>query len=80
MLKIKDDVDLKELEKFGFEIENSWGIPIYEKWYRTIGYAITRDRAIHKLKDMGVYTDEWKITKQDIKRIGIADLVEKVED
>lgn len=78
MLKIRDDVDLKELEKFGLEIENSHGIPIYEKWFRTIGYIVTRDRIIHKLKDMGAYTDECKITKQDIKRLGIADLVEKV--
>ena len=29
---------------------------------------------------MGPYTDEWKITKQDIKRLGIADLVEKVQE
>ena len=38
MLKIKDDVDLKELEKFGFE-KNSYGgytykIQIDEYWYR----------------------------------------------
>ena len=24
MLKIKDNIDLKELEKFGFEFSNSW--------------------------------------------------------
>ena len=30
MLKIKDNVDLKELEKFGFELDNDcWGEPYY---------------------------------------------------
>lgn len=73
MLKIRDDVDLKELEKFGFKIE----ICLYEKWYRTIGYTIDKDRIIHKLKDMGFYTEERKITKQDIQKLGIAKLVVK---
>ena len=71
MLKIRDDVRLKELEKYGFKME----MCIYEKWYKTIGYTIDEDRIIHKLKDMGFYTEERKITKQDIQRLGIADLV-----
>lgn len=50
---------------------------IYEKWYKTIGYTIDKDRIIHKLKDMGFYTEEHKIAKQDIQRLGIADLVVK---
>lgn len=30
MLKIKDNIDLKELEKFGFELNNDcWGEPYY---------------------------------------------------
>ena len=50
---------------------------IYEKWYKTIGYTIDKDRIIHKLKDMGFYTEEHKMAKQDIQRLGIADLVVK---
>lgn len=50
---------------------------IYEKWYKTIGYTIDKDRIIHKLKDMGFYTEERKMTKQDIQRLGIAYLVVK---
>jgi hypothetical protein len=50
---------------------------IYEKWYKTIGYIIDKDRVVHKLKDMGFYTEEYKITKQDIQRLGIANLVVK---
>lgn len=73
MLKIRDDVDLEELEKYGFKIE----MCIYEKWYKTIGYTIDKDRVVHKLKDMGFYTEEYKITKQDIQRLGIANLVVK---
>lgn len=73
MLKIRKDVDLKELKKYGFKME----MCIYEKWYKTIGYTIDKDRIIHKLKDMGFYTEERKITKQDIQRLGIAKLVVK---
>lgn len=73
MLKIRKDVDLKELKKYGFKME----MCIYEKWYKTIGYTIDKDRIIHKLKDMGFYTEERKITKQDIQRLGIAKLVIK---
>ena len=37
MLKIKDNVDLKELEKFGFKYEkNCWGFPCYTKTYTEI--------------------------------------------
>ncbi|WP_455937221.1 hypothetical protein [Gemella morbillorum] len=73
MLKIRDDVDLKELKKYGFKMEMS----IYEKWYKTIGYTIDKDRIIHKLKDMGFYTEERKITKQDIQRLELSNLVVK---
>lgn len=78
MLKIKNEIELEELLKHGFEIDRTWGISTYEKMYRKISYIVTTDRVIHKLKDIGYYTDELKMTKQDIKRLGIADLVEKV--
>lgn len=37
MLKIKDDVDLKELEKYGFKFQRKTHIPIY-KTYETQSY------------------------------------------
>ena len=80
MLKIKDDVDLKELEKLGFEKENNGGTLIYEKWYRSIGYVITKDRIIHKLKDLKWYTGEYNMQKLDLKRLGISALVEKIKE
>ena len=35
MLKIKDNVDLKELEKFGFRYDDEFGVGTYvkSKWY-----------------------------------------------
>lgn len=51
----------------------------YEKKYRKISYSIAKkDRVIHKIKDVGFYEDEYDMTNQDIKRLGIADIVEKV--
>ena len=76
MLKIRDDVDLKELEKFGFEKKISYGGTFYERWYRTVGYSIDKNGILYKLKDLGPYTEEFKITKQDISRLDIADLIE----
>ena len=91
MLKIKDNVDLKELEKFGYEI-----IPegIYAKslgfWVNGIGdrhetfIAIEEDRTINKYEVVSycfhVYTQKKKhLFKYNIKDLIKADMVEKVE-
>lgn len=52
MLKIKDSVDLKELEKFGFEIKKYSNGEIYEKNISNSkqvfkSYVISSDRIIH---------------------------------
>ena len=72
MLKIKDSIPLKELEKFGFKHEE-----IYDQWYFTkVGSVfpnvlIQQDREVH-------FLGKWN---KDIAFALIkADLVEKVEN
>ena len=79
MYKIKDEIDLEKLKQFGFEKLNMFGTT-YEKQFRKISYCVTKDRFLHKLRDMGYYTDELKMTNQDIKRLGIEKFVKKVDD
>lgn len=79
MYKIKNEIDLEKLKQFGFEKCNIFGTT-YEKQFRKISYCITRDRVIHKHKDMGYYLDELKMTNQDIKRLGIEKFIKKVDD
>ena len=84
MLKIRDDVDLKELEKFGFMYwENGCGTTGYSKYYVRGNITI-----IEKDKEFNnKYNDERLIKDRDIiNDIDLiydlikADLVEKVED
>ena len=93
MLKIKDNVDLKELEKFGFEeMEKSWGIYTYIKndGFDAISDLKTKsiidvylsDRSINIYKV--IKCDKYHYTTRDVKGIEIlfdlisAGLVEKV--
>ena len=80
MYKIKCNVDLGILPLYEFKKINKWGTEVYEKWYKSIGYQIRKDRSIHKYKDIGWYTIERKVNKQDIDRLEINNLVEKEED
>ena len=85
MLKIKDNVDLKELEKYGFEyFENGCGTTGYA--YDTIKGSITiieKDREFNN-----EYIDERKIPVSQALMYNLevlynlikADLVEKVEE
>jgi hypothetical protein len=79
MYKIKDEIDLEKLKQFGFEKCNIFGTA-YEKMYVKISYCVTKDRFLHKFRDMGYYTDELKMMNQDIKRLGIEKFVKKVDD
>lgn len=79
MLKIKDDVDLKELEKFGYEADDiglNEPYLIYRKYisvYTSIDINAV-DRVISKNID-----DEYKIIQEkDIQDLVQAGLVEKV--
>lgn len=76
MLKIKDNVDLKELEKFGFKYFNNGSYKIYEidNWNSWIGVEL-KDRIIQ----IGV--EDYKYIEENVLFDLIkADLVEKVED
>ena len=79
MLKIKDDVDLKELEKFGYEADDiglNEPYLIYRKYISAhISIDINAaDRVISKNID-----DEYKIIQEkDIQDLVQAGLVEKV--
>ena len=87
MLKIKDNVDLKELEKFGFEYED------WNKWYsrdverkkeevKLIVYPDSRKIEIENIQDYGMDGDEYFRYDVDeyVQDLIKADLVEKVED
>ena len=87
MLKIKDNVDLKELEKFGF----SYYPNCYENWSKIfensmsgdVKIRITNERVIYPVIDLEHYNmghqSEFDLydTLYDLIK---ADLVEKVED
>lgn len=79
MLKIKDNIDLKELEKYGYNNKyNKTGH--YEK---VIGYArtlwIEQDGSIWLESSMS-YIDDDKIIEPLVKDLKEADLVEKVDE
>ncbi len=91
MLKIKDDVDLKELEKYGYELQEDWwnrpsqitannfkGEMIYYKHvapYTSIEIEVKTRRITEQQEDMFTNVEE-KYINDLIK----ADLVEKVEE
>lgn len=90
MLKIKDNVDLKELEKFGFERETKdyytkhWfinydGQPTIEIYMVVVGNALFNNYKIlnqHKFKQ-DLHECYWE---QDLYDLIKADLVEKIGD
>lgn len=80
MLKIKDNIDIKELEKFGFEVNCKY--PIYCAQITTtqsIGWQT------YTSLDIGVFNNTREIILNDTDKIDIlfdliqAGLVEKVE-
>ena len=84
MLKIKDNVDLKELEKFGFEYEEEHGLEVERYIYTTDDYqriqVNVKYREIFVEDISGSYTfgaivDGALIILYDLIK---ADLVEKV--
>lgn len=77
MLRIKKGIDLKELEKYGFEcIENRYYIsrPLnYTWWDNTIRLEVSKDRRIH-------YNNPNIKTFDKLYDLIKADLVEKVDE
>lgn len=85
MLKIKDNVDLKELEKLGFKkrIDDEY-VKVFENSLQgDIKIRITAERTVYPVIDLDFYnlghSSEFKLhdTLYDLIK---ADLVEKVED
>lgn len=92
MLKIKDNVDLKELEKFGFEYEPVlkvyYKMIIPKKWSIFLFNSYPKARVINILENKSIVTkkmadwldwNECKTNFKDIKDLIKADLVEKVD-
>lgn len=87
MLKIKDDVDLKELEKFGFRNYpnhyEEWGKIFENSMSGSVVIRITNDRIVYPVIDLQLYNlghqSEFELhnTLYDLIK---ADLVEKVDD
>ena len=94
MLKIKDDIDLKELEKFGFKtffVEYKQSLFAIKDIYVDRPYKIAKDwyrigvdeknRKFRKSKFRpGKTLLDVRVTKKDIYDLIQAGLVEKVED
>lgn len=90
MLKIKDNVDLKELEKFGFEFISSKGHPFncfdlyYKETEEKIHIEIFIDSRYVVIYKYDLYEDESTILKDNIEQYVVdltkADMVEKVSD
>lgn len=79
MLKIKNNVDLKELEKFGFEYIEKDFDTCCEIYSRTCGLyksiiIFVKDRKILKVTDGKTF----ELKDEDIEDLIQADLVEKV--
>lgn len=81
MLKIKDNVDLEELEKFGFRKSDNCFKYIYDYTILTIvdyQIQIYKDRTIKIIQNCMYEVDNRLLTKlYDLIK---ADLVEKVDD
>jgi len=85
MLKIKDNVDLKELEKFGFTLnkdKKSYEEKIDGNWWDIRSVDI-EDRCLeHFTEEIGywVFTDDDEFLSITFDDLIKADLVEKIEE
>lgn len=86
MLKIREDVDLNVLEKYGFEFDTSSGFyerKIDNKWYNII--CVDKDKEIFEMtEEIGYWTttfsDEEFFDTKNIDDLIKADLVVKAEE
>lgn len=78
MLKIKDNVDLKELEKFGFEKVNNmekYEFTIRDKWSRDLSYIATNSTSDYgniitiNLENMSLWCNSIEELDEDYKKI-----------
>lgn len=82
MYKIREDVDLKELEKYGFREIALYGEKIYQKDCICCGEGVEIDIREDKSIDIywGYYTIRDEEQKRFIQDLMKADLVVKVEE
>ena len=78
MLKVKDSVDLKELEKYGFELSSMYGRDAYNK------FLIDGDILSVFIDNRKLYLDAWETSEEYLLYVADdlikADLIEKVDD
>ena len=78
MLKVKDNVDLKELEKFGFELSSMYGSDAYNK------FLIDGDILSVFIDNRKLYLDAWETSEEYLLYVADdlikADLIEKIDD
>ena len=78
MLKIRDDIDLKELEKYGFELSSMYGRDAYNK------FLIDGDILSVFIDNRKLYLDAWETSEEYLLYVADdlikADLIEKVDD
>lgn len=81
MLKIKDNVDLKELEKYGFEYNEKYSYyeDGYDKYDVTI-YILTKDRLLNCSTPFDYNVEDTTTHLDTLYELIKADLVEKVGD
>lgn len=95
MLKIKDNVDLKELEKYGFRYEQKWALRRYtngnvyvfennhlqsEEWCRKNHFTFLKPRFIYLEANRFNGNDDFAPLNNILYELIQADLVEKVQD
>lgn len=86
MYRIREDVNLKELENYGFELDTSSGFyerKIHNNWWDII--CVDKDKEIFKMtEEIGywatTFSDEKLFDTKYIDDLIKADLVEKVEE
>ena len=86
MLKIKEEVDLKELEKFGFKCDETkfenWNLRLQDTFTGAVEIRITNDRIVYPVADLDYYNlgNKCELKMHDIMYDLIqAGLVKKVE-
>ena len=85
MLKIKDNVDLKELEKYGFTqaLCGDYILKFQDTYTGAISIRVFTDRMIYPKSDLDIYN---RGNKNELKMYDVlyglikADMVEKVEE
>ena len=75
MFKIKDDINLKELEQHGFE-----DLGVCYKKYCFGGLQYFINKGTREIKRLHPYSFREELVPGEIENLGIKDLVEKVEE